>query len=293
MNRSMKQPILCLLTAMLMMGCNFDSAESDRQLAEGLAKVHAGQYTEALSFFDQAIRTDSENAEAFYNRGVLRLQQLSNAGGAIDDLNRAVELRPDWAEAHKNLGIALLETGRDRQAYDELKMAMELGIESAGAAYRVGQLDEARGQYREAIDGYTTAIYADPRTPEPYSALGRLYLEFGHPDEAAQVFANGVENNPNDPELRADLGQSSLASGDYTKGIQHLREAIERGDSRLTTVVSLADAYRSRFAELGDAEDGRQAIHFFQIASGRCSTREHGTTMCRTIQDTLAQLRTE
>lgn len=293
MTRSLIGPWIVGCICLILAGCDFSAAESDRQLAEGLTKAQAGKYTEALKFFDEAIRTDPENAAAFYNRGVLRLQQLSNAGGAIDDLNRAVELRPDWAEAHKHLGVALLETGRERQAFEELKKAMDLGIKSAGAAYRVGQLNEKAGHYREAIDAYTTAIYADPRTPEPYSALGRLYLEFGHASEARQVFENGVENNATDPQLRADLGQAALELDDYTGAIQHLREAIERGDARLTTTLSLADAYRARSESLGDADDKAEAIRYFEMAGRRCSTREHGTTLCRTIQDTLAQLRDE
>jgi tetratricopeptide (TPR) repeat protein len=290
MNWSSIRPILVLLLSLGFTACDFDAAQSDRVLAEGLSKAQAGQYTEALNAFDDAIRTDPDNADAYYNRGVLRLQQLSNPGGAIDDLNRAVEIRPEWAEAHLQLGVALLETGRENQAYDALKKSMELGSSSAGAAYRIGQLEQQDGNYREAIDAYTTAIYSNARTPEPYSALGRLYLEFGHYAEARQVFENGVENNPNDPQLRADLGQAALEEEDYTSAIQYLREAIQRGDSRLSTVVSLAEAYRGRHKELGDASDVEEAKRYFQSAVQRCSPREHGASMCRTLQDTLKRL---
>lgn len=81
------------------------SAESTADaLAEGIRLVDEGQYAEAMTQFDRAIAADSQNGEAFLQRGYLWATQ-QQPGLAIDDLERAADMGYDSCDVRDKLGL--------------------------------------------------------------------------------------------------------------------------------------------------------------------------------------------
>jgi tetratricopeptide (TPR) repeat protein len=58
--------------------------------------------------YDEAIRLDPENAHAFNNRGIIRLE-LGDPGRAIADFDRAIGEEPSYAKSFRNRGLARME----------------------------------------------------------------------------------------------------------------------------------------------------------------------------------------
>src|SRR3990172_12696681 len=73
--------------------------------------VQCGQYLEAKVLLEEICRVDRVDAEAWRMLGTV-CGQLGDADGAIANLRHAVELNPDHAPAHVDLGAALLSAGR-------------------------------------------------------------------------------------------------------------------------------------------------------------------------------------
>ena len=81
----------------------------DNYIAHGyVGKALAARQEDAaaLSHYDRAIAIKPAYAEAHYNRGNLLLR-TGRMQDAVDAYRRAVDLRPDFADAWNNLGIAL------------------------------------------------------------------------------------------------------------------------------------------------------------------------------------------
>jgi tetratricopeptide (TPR) repeat protein len=75
-----------------------------RRTSEGL--IDDGYYAKgAIGDFDKAIKLKPDYAVAYRNRGVAQLQ-LGQLPQAAADLNRAIQLQPDDAEAYKARGMA-------------------------------------------------------------------------------------------------------------------------------------------------------------------------------------------
>lgn len=68
---------------------------------------------------------DSENAGAYYNQGVVRLEK-GEYDAAISDFTRAIELRPRFAMAHFYRGRAYHRKGEHDKALPDLNEAIEL-----------------------------------------------------------------------------------------------------------------------------------------------------------------------
>jgi Flp pilus assembly protein TadD len=54
------------------------------------------------------------------------LGQTGRVGEAIGHLEQAVRIKPDFAEAHFNLGIALARVGRMPEAIEHLEQALRI-----------------------------------------------------------------------------------------------------------------------------------------------------------------------
>ena len=70
----------------------------------GIALGDAENYEDARACLTQVIEAESENAEAFNSLGYVA-SRLGEPDQAIDHYERAIELQPNYAQAHFNLGM--------------------------------------------------------------------------------------------------------------------------------------------------------------------------------------------
>jgi tetratricopeptide (TPR) repeat protein len=86
------------------------------------------KYPEAVAKFDHALDMENisqhERAVAFYNRGLARYRQKKLAE-ALTDLDKAVELEPDYTEALEACGIAYYDSGNLCKAHTLFKKAIQ------------------------------------------------------------------------------------------------------------------------------------------------------------------------
>jgi tetratricopeptide (TPR) repeat protein len=68
--------------------------------------------------------------DAYNNRGAA-YYALGSYMKAIEDYNRAIEIRPDFAGAYNNRGVSYAKIGNNKLAVNDLKTAAKLGDERA------------------------------------------------------------------------------------------------------------------------------------------------------------------
>lgn len=89
-----------------------------------------GQFPLALSDLDKAIALSPDNADAHYNRGKVNLE-LGNAEAAMTDFNTTIEIQPNLAEAYGNRGLLHYQLGDSHRAIEDLQQAAAL-FQSSG-----------------------------------------------------------------------------------------------------------------------------------------------------------------
>ena len=90
--------------------CHGDPAYLDRELDRALEQRAAGELHAALATLDEALVRAPDHARLVNIQGVIR-QELRDLDGAMQSFRRAIDLSPDFADAHFNLGILLLALG--------------------------------------------------------------------------------------------------------------------------------------------------------------------------------------
>ncbi len=118
-------------------------------------KADSGQ---ALADFNKAISLRPDNAEAYYNRGLLYQSQHQHQF-AIDDFSAALGLTTQKSDLFVARALSYLATGDAKSAASDLDEAVQLdpqslkGWASRGLAYeRLGQKDKAAGSYAKALN---------------------------------------------------------------------------------------------------------------------------------------------
>lgn len=80
---------------------------------------------ERVARLRQILESDSNDATSWFGLGGALLR-LSRAGEAIDPLRHAISIKPDYTAAHRDLGRALLESGRAVEAAEVFARAVSL-----------------------------------------------------------------------------------------------------------------------------------------------------------------------
>ena len=86
---------------------------------------------QASCYFERAIRFNPSDATVRLVYGIY-LYRKENLGAAIRELEKAIELAPNSAEAHYNLGLVLQNTGQPAEAVKHAAFAQQLGYPLPG-----------------------------------------------------------------------------------------------------------------------------------------------------------------
>ena len=85
--------------------------------------------------------------------------------------NQAIASKPDYAEAHNNLGT-LKELGRLDEALASYNQAIELKPDYPEAHFSLGNTLKELGRLDEALASYNQTIALKPDYAEPHNNLG-------------------------------------------------------------------------------------------------------------------------
>jgi Flp pilus assembly protein TadD len=127
----------------------------------GFAYLRAGQAENALRHLREAARVGASDLEEAalvqYNLGNAEAAVGNRAQAAVH-FAKAIELRPDFAEALNNLGVMRQVDGRLEEATELYRKALTIKPEYAEAHNNLGVMLQAQGKLDEAIGHYQEAV---------------------------------------------------------------------------------------------------------------------------------------
>jgi tetratricopeptide (TPR) repeat protein len=140
-----------------------------------------GRYTDpakAIEYLDNAIKLQPDFANAYNRRGAAYLT-LDWCQLAIKDFNEAIRLKPDFAKAYGNRGLAYLYLDQYQRAIKDYDKAIRLKPDHVSAYNNRGGAYNSLGQYQRAIKDYDTAIRLKPDYSKAYGSRGLAYFSQG------------------------------------------------------------------------------------------------------------------
>ncbi len=182
-------------------------------------------YYGAIHLLEEVIATGRAFADAHHLLG-LSYSLAGQPDKALEQLDRALELNPNYIEALIHRALVLNELGREAEADAVLRRAREVTWERRGGFHghvaaklanqhaAMGQAYLEAGALDEAIAQYKTALELGPAFHDLRYKLGRLLLEAGRALEAHEHFQKIVRERPSFLDAAAMLGLSCYLAGD-------------------------------------------------------------------------------
>ena len=192
----------------------------------GAANAGLKQFDAAIYNYKQAVKIDSNYAEAYYNMG-LALSEKGELGAAVDSYKKAVNINPNYAEAYNNMGLALHHKGESEAAIGRFKQALKINPIYAEAHNNMGSALRVNGDLESAIDSHKKAIKLNPRYAEAYYNLGNSQQHNGNLKGAIDSYMNALKINPNHAKSYYNMGNSLWDNDDLEAAIGNYKKAIK------------------------------------------------------------------
>jgi len=139
----------------------------------GNLQERQGQLPQAMDFYARALQIKPNYAEARYNLANV-LREAGRLDEAAEQYRQAFTLRPNHGKAHNNLGIILAQQSRFAEAADQFRLALQTLPDNAEVHDNLGFCLERLGRSTEALDEYRQALRLDPNSTAARTNLDHL-----------------------------------------------------------------------------------------------------------------------
>ncbi|MBR3498871.1 MAG: tetratricopeptide repeat protein [Selenomonadaceae bacterium] len=220
---------------------------SNRKIAAGNKYFYRGRNNDALIVYKEATELNEYNAAAYNLRGnlynILALNEKmvpiadSNRRQSINDLDKAIRLNNNYAEAFSNRGFVYLSTKLSGQAVKDFNRAIQLAPNNPwnyiyrAQCLRATDKAAALADFNKAVELAPNAIYV-------YSERGNFFEDEKEFSKALEDYTRAIELDKREevPALnlynRAGVYQKMNMSGraidDYTRAIQLLESQSQK-----------------------------------------------------------------
>lgn len=193
-------------------------------MAELVTLMNAGRHIEAEEKARELLARDPDSGFVWKVLGVCLWAQGKNAQYALEN---ATKLCPDDAEAHSNLGNALLESGQLDQAVQSCRRALEIKPSLAQAHSNMGNALRGLGRVEEAIASYRRTLEIEPGFAMAHNNLGNALTDLGRLDEAIVSFRRALAIEPGFATAHNNLGNALRGLGRSGEAVPCYLQALD------------------------------------------------------------------
>jgi tetratricopeptide (TPR) repeat protein len=216
---------------------------------KGLSLLHLGRLEEAAACLRKAVEINPDAAAAHINLGNA-LRAKGDLDGAIAECRTAVRLQPDFAAAYSDLGTALQAKGDLDGAIGEFRTTLRLQPDDAIAHTNLGNALRARGDLEGTIAEYRTAVRLQPGLTLAHDNLGSALQDKGDLDGAIAEYRTALRLQPDYADAHINLGTALRARGDVEGAIAEYRTTLRLQPDHVLAHNNLGNA----LADKGDVE---------------------------------------
>ena len=203
-------------------------ADAQRNLA--LAYSQAGRHDEGVAVLEQCLAANAQDAAAWMAIGSIHLKR-EDIDRAAEAFAKVVELWPDHADAHHNLGLCKRLQHHPDEALEHYRAAQELGLDRPELHHNMGNAYIDIQKADPAIDAYREALKRNPADIDTHKNLNSLLWQQDQLDDYLASYRDVLEQDP-EAELLRIAYAAALNQGDSHESAEKvLREGLQYSQS--------------------------------------------------------------
>ncbi len=157
---------------------------------------------------------------------------------------------------HNNRGIARLEQYDYRHAVEEFQKALELKPDFLPGTVNLGIAFYYDSEYQKAAEQFQAALKLNPKEPHAHFMLGLLYSKEYKKDEALREFQEVVALHPDDTATNYNLGLTLMRAKDYEGAVGYFQKVLQIEPRHLSAMYNLGMA----LMRAGKREDAQEVM---------------------------------
>jgi protein O-GlcNAc transferase len=210
-----------------------------------------GQLAEAAQCYERALQIKPDCAQAHYNLGNIQLA-IDQPDNAIANYKRALQLQPDFFEAQANLGHVLKEQGHLPEAVLCYRRALHIKPNHARTHYNLGNIQLAQGHLASAADSYRRALQLQPDLVDALSNLGSALAAAGEFAEAGLCCQRALKIKPDHAKAHYNLGYAQEALARLDEAAASYQRALHEEPGFVDAHTHLGNVWKDK-GQLADA----------------------------------------
>ncbi len=183
----------------------------------GSAYKELDELEPALAAYDRAIALRPAYAEAHFNRSIVQ-RELKRWDAAIASCDAAISVRPDFAEAHCGRGKVFKELRQWETALEDQDRALVHKPTLVEAHVERGIALKQLGRCDEAMASYERAIALSPYDVHAHVNRGNLFKDLNQLDAALASFDRAISLGTDFATAHCNRSTILLLRGDFKEG---------------------------------------------------------------------------
>jgi Flp pilus assembly protein TadD len=201
-------------------------------LRQAEAAFSQNNFAEAAQDYRRALKIKPDLAEAHYGLG-LALARLDRYQEAVSSFKEALHYKPGWTRALKDLGVTYLKLKHWPEAEKAFKIALKHQPQDAEAYYDLGVAAGKQGKHKEAREAFEKALRLKPDYIQALNNLGMADIKLNRWAEAKSSFEKALGLKADDPEAHLGLLACYIQQGD-SEGAARTYKALSTLDKGMT-----------------------------------------------------------
>lgn len=124
---------------------------------------------------------------------------------ALEEFQKAIELKPNYGDAYHNLANTYMELGEAGLALENYRKALEFNPNLWQSYQNIAAIYCGQKQYDLCLENFQKAISVNPQNLNLRNNLGVVYLLIGEKDKAKEIFTAVLSIDPNNQPARQGL----------------------------------------------------------------------------------------
>ena len=144
---------------------------------------------------------------------------LGQLDASVKAYRKAIDIKPDYADAYNNRGNALKDQGKLEEAIEAYKKALAIKPDYAEAYNNMGNALKEQGKLEASVGAYNKALAIKPDYAEAYNNMGNALKEQRKLEESVDAYNKALAIKPDYAECHKNLSFALLNNGRLSEGL--------------------------------------------------------------------------